>query len=75
MLRYTTTEINNNFKIKAYGTFEGQKVNILVGVSGYLKMVGDVKLAERLLDRAFNCPEDKCVCKLRRGIKFTFYVS
>lgn len=68
-LDYTTKEINRNFKIKV----NGKKVNVLVGVSGLIKIVGDIKLVNRLLKRAFNCYGDKEVCKLRRGIKITFY--
>lgn len=45
----------------------------LVGVSGLIKIVGDIKLVNRLLKRAFNCYGDKEVCKLRRGVKITFY--
>ena len=74
-LKYTTREINRNYKIKVSGLFDGKKVNTLVGVSGFLKMVNDIELSNRLLGRAFNCLEDKCVCKLRRGIKISFYVS
>lgn len=74
-LKYTTREINGNYKIKVSGLYDGQKVNTLVGVSGFLKMVKDIELCNRLLDRAFNCLEDKCVCKLRRGIKISFYVA
>lgn len=75
MLKYTTREINHNYKIKVAGTYEGKKVNTLVGVSGLLKMVNDIELTNRLLDRAFACMEDVCVCKLRRGIKISFYVA
>lgn len=75
MLRYSTKEINRNFKIKVAGLFEGRKVNTLVGVRGLLRMVDDAELTNRLLDRAFNSPEDKCICKLRRGIKITFYFA
>lgn len=74
-LKYSTKQINRNYKIKVYGTFEGKKVNTLVGVSGFLRMVDDVALCNRLLDRAFNSFEDKCVCKLRRGLKISFYVA
>lgn len=74
-LKYTTREINGNYKIKVSGLFEGKKVNTLVGVSGLIKMVNDVDLCNRLLDRAFSSLEDKCVCKLRRGIKVSFYVA
>lgn len=72
-MKFTSRQINRNFKIKVNGTFEGKKVNTLVGVAGFIKMVGDLALVERLLDRAFDSAEDKVVCKLRRGIKFTFY--
>jgi hypothetical protein len=73
-LKYTTREINGNYKIKVSGLFEGKKVNTLVGVSGLIKMVNDVDLCNRLLDRAFSSLQDKCVCKLRRGIRVSFYV-
>jgi len=51
------------------------KINTLVGVSGLLKLVDDIDLANRLLDRAFNCMDDVCICKLRRGIKISFYAA
>lgn len=72
-LKYTTREINHNFKIKVYGVHEGKKFDTLVGVKGLLNLVNDVELCNRLLDRAFKTMKDKEVCKLRRGIKFTFY--
>lgn len=72
-LKYTTREINRNYKIKANGIVDGKKVNIAVGVSGLIRIVGDIELVNRLLDRAFNCYGDKEVCKLRRGVKITFY--
>ena len=75
MLKYKTREINHNFKIKVAGNYEGQKVNTLVGESGLIKMVNDIELTNRLLDRAFNTMEDVCVCRLRRGIKISFYVA
>ena len=74
-LKYTTKEINRNFKIKVSGMFDGAKVNTLVGVAGLLKMVNDIELTNRLLDRAFSCMDDVCICKLRRGIKISFYVA
>lgn len=75
MLKYTTRIINHNFKIKVAGNYEGRKVNTLVGVTGLVKMVGDIDLTNRLLDRAFATMDDVCVCKLRRGIKISFYVA
>lgn len=74
-LKYTTRQINRNYKIKVSGSFDGHKVNTLVGVSGLLTMVNDVELTNRLLDRAFASMEDVCVCKLRRGLKISFYVA
>lgn len=73
MKRYTTRQVNFEWKIKVYGIIEGERINTLVGVAGFLRMVGDIALAERLLDRAFNSMDDKCVCKLRRGIQISFY--
>lgn len=74
-LKYTTREINRNYRIKVYGVFEGKKVNTLVGVSGFLKMVNDIDLCNRLLDRANASMNDVCVCKLRRGLKISFYIA
>lgn len=74
-LKYTSREINRNFRVKVSGIYEGHKVNTLVGVSGLTKMVNDVDLTNRLLDRAFATMNDVCVCKLRRGIKISFYVA
>lgn len=73
-LNYTTSEINRNFKIKVFGYVNGKKVNMLVGVSGLLRILdGAIDLANRLLDRAFRSTDDKCVCKLRRGLQISFY--
>lgn len=74
-LKYTTREINGNYKIKVSGLFDGKKINTLVGVSGLVRIVADLELTNRLLDRAFSCMGDKITCKLRRGIRITFYYS
>lgn len=74
-LKYTTREINANYKIKVSGLFDGKKINTLVGVSGLVRIVADLELTNRLLDRAFSCMGDVCVCKLRRGIKISFYAA
>jgi len=73
-LNYTTRQINHNFKVKISGIYEGHKVNTLVGVRGLVAMVNDIELTNRLLDRAFRTMEDKVVCKLRRGLKISFYI-
>ena len=67
-LQYTTKEINSNLLIKC----SGGGVHELRGVSGFVALVG-VKNANNMLRRAFSCRKDKCVCKLRRGLKVTFY--
>lgn len=72
-LSYSTKEINRNFKIKVSGIVEGRKINTLVGVAGFVAYVGDVELCNRLLNRAFGTMNDKEVCKLRRGIRISFY--
>lgn len=74
-LIYSTSEINRNFRIKVYGVDnEGHKINMLVGVAGILRLIGDV-LLNKLLSRAFRCLDDVCVCKLRRGLKVSFYAK
>lgn len=73
MLKYTTRQINGNYKIKVSGMYNGKKINTLVGVSGLIKIVDNIELTNRLLDWAFACMDDKCVCKLRRGIRISFY--
>jgi len=72
-LNYSTKEINKTFIIKVSGLYNNEKINKAVGVSGFLSLVNDMALANRLLDRAFDCPLDKCVCRLRRGIRISFY--
>lgn len=71
-LEYTTKQINANFRIKVSGVFNGKKINKLVGVAGALALVG-VEMLNKLLKRAFSSLADKCVCKLRRGLQFSFY--
>lgn len=74
-LAYSTKEINRNFKIKVTGfNNDTKKLNTLVGVSGLVKLIG-VELANKFIKRAFDNSfyEDKTVCKLRRGLKVTFY--
>ena len=74
-LNYTTKEINHNFKVKVSGIYNNSKINTLVGVSGLIRLVGDIALTNRLLDRAFSSMDDKVCCKLRRVIRITFYVA
>ena len=72
-LNYTVQQINQNFKIKVNGVnYHGKKMNTLVGVSGLIKLIG-IELTNTILKRAFNSMDDACVCKLRRGLKVSFY--
>lgn len=74
MLSYSTAYINRNYLIKVNGIApNGCKVNVLVGVSGAVALIG-VEMFNKFLDRAErDLNNDKTVCKLRRGIKFSFY--
>lgn len=72
---YSTTVINKNFRLKVKGVDNnGNKLNKLVGVSGLISLIGE-ELLNKFLDRAFACMDDVCVCKLRRGLKVSFYVK
>lgn len=74
-MTYTTKQINREFKIKVAGyNNDSKRINTLVGVSGLIKLIG-IELADKFVKRAFENSlwEDKTVCKLRRGLKVTFY--
>ena len=72
-LAYSSKEINRNFRIKVSGIdSEGNKIHTLVGVTGAMNLIG-VELLNKFLKRAFECMDDVCICKLRRGLKFSFY--
>lgn len=72
-LKYPTTRINQNFRIKAAGIDpQGRKINTLVGVSGLVNLIG-VDFANKFLSKAFAMTDDSLCCKLRRGIRITFY--
>lgn len=75
-LNYTTREINMNYRIKVFGVNEenGKKLNTLVGVSGLLKLIG-AEMFNKMMARREKCMDDVCVCKLRRGLKVSFYVK
>ena len=74
-LNYSTKEINRNFRIKVAGIDEnGKKINKLVGVSGLIKLIA-VEFVNKFLAKAFKGKDDKTVCKLRRGIKISFYIK
>lgn len=71
--KFTTLEVNKNFKIKAHTVNRyGRNLNTLIGVSGLIRLVG-VDFANKFTERAFNSGADKCICKLRSGVRVTFY--
>lgn len=74
-LNYSTKMINSNFRMKVYGHDEnGNRINKLVGFAGMIALIG-IELLNKLLNRAFKCMDDACYCKLRRGLKVTFYAK
>ncbi len=74
-LNYSTAFINRNYRIKVSGIDnEGNKIHKLVGVSGAINLIG-VEMLNKFIGRAINCMDNVCVCKLRRGIKFSFYAK
>lgn len=66
-LLYSTKEINYNFLIR----IRINGISRLVGVAGLIEGIG-VEFANKFLDRAFGSLEDKCICKLRRGLQVEF---
>lgn len=73
--RYSSRFINANYRIKAYGvSADGKFINVALGVSGALALIG-AELLEKFLDRAERAGQDKCTCKLRRGLVITLYVK
>ena len=46
----------------------------LLGLYGLIELVG-VQMATKLLERAERGKTDKITCKLRRGLRFDFYVK
>lgn len=74
-LAYTTKFINANFRIKVAGIDnEGNKINKLVGVAGIIALIG-AELFNKFIGRALRDGLDKCVNRLRRGLKVTLYVK
>ena len=71
-MKYPTRRINADFWIKVYGWIDGVKIDKLVGVSGLLDLIG-LDLLNKFVERAYKAGVNKVVCKLRRGIKITFY--
>ena len=72
-MTYSTKQINSNFRIKVFGTADGRKYNTLVGCSGAINIIG-AEMFDKLTIRAFRSTGDCCHCRLRRGLKVSFYV-
>lgn len=74
-LEFSTRKINMNFRIKVSGIDNNRKkINKLVGVSGLILLIG-VEFVNKFIAKAFKGKGDKTECKLRRGIKVTFYIK
>ena len=73
--KFSSKFINQNFRIKVFGrTEDGKKINTLMGVSGIIAMIGE-ELFYKFIQRALDCMQDVCVCKLRRGLVISLYVK
>lgn len=73
--RFTTSWVNQNFRIKVYGRDEnGRRINSLYGVSGIIALIGE-ELFVKFIERALKSMQDVCVCKLRRGLQVSLYVK
>ncbi len=74
-LRYSSKFINRSYRLKEPVVDAlGYRINKLVSVAGMIALIG-VEMFNKLLDRAARCLEDVCVCKLRRGLKVSFYAK
>ena len=62
---------NANFLVKV--TDRDCSRGRLVGVRGFVALVGDIALAERIFTSAYNSRGDKFTRRLRRGLTITFY--
>ena len=73
--KFSSKFINQNFRIKVFGrTEDGRRINTLMGVSGIIAMIGE-ELFYKFIQRALDCMQDVCVCKLRRGLQVSLYVK
>lgn len=72
-LALSSAQINRSWRLKVYGIdAAGRRINKLVGVAGLVALIG-IEMLNKLLRRAVNCMLDVCHCKLRRGLKISFY--
>lgn len=66
-MTYTSKQINRDFRLKVFGFLEGKKINMLVGVSGLLKLIGE-ELMEKQLNRAYKSGRDVTVLQIEKRI-------
>lgn len=66
----TSKRLNKNYYVKVYGN----GFNCLLGFRGCGLVIG-FDFLEKFVDRLDKSGKDKCVCKLRRGLKVTIYVK
>lgn len=66
--------VNRDFRIKVNGIYRGRYISRLVGKKGLVHIVG-ADHAEKMIARAYRNGDMKVACKLRRGIKVTFYAK
>ncbi|MCF0187939.1 MAG: ribosomal large subunit pseudouridine synthase B [Bacteroidaceae bacterium] len=72
-LALPVSRINRDYLLKVYGVDSlGRRINKLVGVSGLIALIG-IEMLNKLIARALRCKDDVCHCKLRRGLKISFY--
>jgi len=72
ILEKKNRDVNLDYRIKVYGWRNGIFVDKLVGISGLVELVG-TDLANKFIDRAYNENKEIYICKLRSGLKVTFY--
>lgn len=73
-MKFETRYINRNYLIKVNGISpSGTKLNVLVGVSGAISLIGEELFYKFIARAERDINNDVTVCKLRRGIKFSFY--
>lgn len=71
---YSSSYINRNYLIKVNGLSpSGDKLNVLVGVSGAIALIGEELFYKFICRAERDTNHDVTHCKLRRGIKFSFY--
>lgn len=68
----TLSNINQHYLVKV--TCSQWPKGRLLGRRGFISLVG-VEMAAKLLERAEKGKTDKITCKLRRGLRFDFYIK